>query len=296
MRTTPTVAAVTREGAEHLSPAAPHLPGRQRQALRELVADGTLSVDQADAVLARLDAAAADRSAGTRRWLAEVAGYLGGTLTLAGAAMLVRLSWHQLSRPGQVTLLLAATATLIAAGVLVAGGPWALRLPAIAPSTARRRVAAVLLAVSAGTAAMAAVVAVTDHQAVAGGAAGLLVAAAGYLLLPALPLLLAAATFSVVTGTAITGDFIGDSPLQMGLALVTVAAVWATLGASGVAAHRSAALAIAGITGLVGAQQPLGEAGAAGWAYLLTTLVAAACLAGYVLLRLGCCWRSACSP
>lgn len=34
------------------------------------------------------------------------------------------------------------------------------------------------------------------------------------------------------------------------------------------------------------AQQPLGGQHSAGWAYLLTTLVAAVCLAGYALLRL----------
>jgi hypothetical protein len=45
------------------------------------------------------------------------------------------------------------------------------------------------------------------------------------------------------------------------------------------------ALTVAAVVGLIGAQQPLGEAGAASWAYLLTTLVAVACLAGYALLR-----------
>jgi hypothetical protein len=263
------------------------LSASQRRALQELVAEGVLSVDQADAVRARLESAAGrqDRPAVSRGWLVETAVYLGGALTFAGAALLVGLSWDELSRAGQILVLAAVTVLLVVAGVVIAGGPRELHAMAGVPSTVRRRVVSVLFALSAGTAALAAGVAVDTHEVLIGGATGLVLAAVAYLVLPSLPVLLAAAALSVVTGIAVGDDLLGDTPLRTGLTLIAIGAGWAVLGLAGVLAHRTAAAVAGGVIGLFGAQLVLGDSAAAGWAYLLTLLVAIGCLATYAIDR-----------
>ncbi len=256
----------------------------QRHALRELVAEGTLSTEQSAAVLTRLEAAPA-ASATRHGWVVEAGGYLGGALTSAGAALLVGLSWDELSRPGRVVVLAAVTVALLAAGVLIAGGPSALRAMAGTASTVRGRVVSVLFALASGTAALTVGVGVTDHELLAGGTAGLVLAAAMYWLLPSLQVLLAAAVLSGIAGTAVAHDVFDGTPLPTGLSLIVVGIGWAALALSGVLAHRSAALLVAAVIGLVGAQLPLGGSDTTRWAYLLTLLVAAGCVAVYALDR-----------
>ena len=255
----------------------------QREALRELVADGTLSAEQAAAVRARLESVAEPGREAASRWLVETAGYLGGALMFAGAGLLVGVSWDQLSRPGRVALLGAATVLLAGAGALIAGGRRGLRTMAAGPSTVRRRVLSVLWALATGTGALTAAVAVTDHQVLVGGAVGLLLAALAYLLLPSVPVLLAAVGFSALTGGAAADELFADTSLAIGLALTAVGAAWAVLGLLGVIRHRVAAVAAGAATALLGAQLPIGQH--PGWAYLLTLLVAAGCLAAYALDR-----------
>lgn len=120
------------------------------------------------------------------------------------------------------------------------------------------------------------------------GITGLAVAAIGYLLLPTLPVLLAAAAMSAFAGSAVAGDFVGDTPLRLGLTLLAVAVLWAALALSGLLAgqrHRTAALVVAGLIGLLGAQLVLGDSAASDWAYALTLLVAVGCVGAYALDR-----------
>jgi hypothetical protein len=256
------------------------LSSDQRGALHELVADGTLSADQLAAVLDRLHTAGAghDRRGG---WVVEAGGYLGGALTFAGATLLVGLSWDELSRPGQVVVLAAVTVTLLAAGVLIAGGASALRAMAGAAGTVRSRVVSVLFALACGAAALAVGVGVTSHEAVAAGMAGLVLAAVVHRVLPSLPVLLVAAVLSVVAATATAGDLLDGGPLATGLSMVLVGAGWIALGLSGALTHRGTATIVGAVIGLTGAQLPLGSSATAPWAYLLTLLVAAGCLAAY---------------
>ena len=261
---------------------ASELPPLYWQALHELVVDGTLTAEQAAAVRARLESVT-ERPAPVSRWLVETAGYLGGALMFAGAGLLVGVSWEELSRLGRVAVPAAATVLLAGAGVLIAGGPRRLATVADGPSTVRRRVLSVLWALAAGIAALTAGVAATDHQPLIGGAVGLLAAVLAYLLVPSLPVLLAAAALSAVTGGAAAGELFPDRLLAIGLTLTAVGAAWAALGLLGVTRHRTAAVAAGAAIALFGAQLTLGDS--AGWAYLLTLLVAVGCLAAYALDR-----------
>ena len=61
----------------------------ERDAVRRLVSERTLTAEQADAVMAALAGAAAPVSRG---WVVEAAGYVGGALLLAGGTLLVGAS------------------------------------------------------------------------------------------------------------------------------------------------------------------------------------------------------------
>ncbi|GAA1710878.1 DUF2157 domain-containing protein [Nonomuraea bangladeshensis] len=86
------------------------------EVLRRLVREGTLTAAQALAVHQALDEAERPARA---RW-AEVAGYVGGALLLVGAVSLAGTSWPVLSTTARVLILLAATAALLTAGLLLA--------------------------------------------------------------------------------------------------------------------------------------------------------------------------------
>jgi hypothetical protein len=157
----------------------------QELALRQLSSEGVLTAEQADAVRAALGGAGVGPPATPlAHRLAEVLGYLGGGLMLGGAALLVATSWQELSRPGRIVLLLTVSAALVVAGVLIAGGPRALRAPAAHP--ARLRVTEVLFALAAGTCALTAGTVATSNQVLWGAAVGLGVAVAGYLVVPSI--------------------------------------------------------------------------------------------------------------
>ena len=250
----------------------------EREAVRRLVSDGTLTAEQGEAVVAALAGAGA---APSRGWLVEAAGYVGGALLLAGGTLLVGASWDELGRPGRFVVLLAATVALVGAALIAGGGLAALRA---AEDSARRRIASVLLALASGTAALAVGVAVADHGGLAGGAVGLGLAVLAYALVPSLPVLVAATVLSALTAAAFVDDVLGFAPLRIGLALIVVGAVWAGLGLGGVVRHREGALVLGAGIALIGAQLPNGEATAA-WAYALTLLVALGCFAAYTVER-----------
>ncbi|MFC4563358.1 DUF2157 domain-containing protein [Nocardiopsis mangrovi] len=109
--------------------------GARDGALRGLVEQGVLSAEQAAAVREAL-IAAEPRPIGVR-W-AEIVGYLGGGLVLAGVFALVATAWTDLDRPAQVLLLSLIALVAAAVGVLMAGGPRAL-LGRIGPPVPRER-------------------------------------------------------------------------------------------------------------------------------------------------------------
>jgi hypothetical protein len=199
---------------------------------------------------------------------------------LAGAATLVGLSWDDLTRAGQVALLGAVLLALLGAATAIAGGPARVHRLAAGTAPARRRVVGVLLALAAGPADLATGVAVDGDPAVLPQLAGLLVAVGTYAWLRTAPGLLAAAFFSASTaGTALEALHGDTFTLALTGALVTVGAGWIALALTGLAVPRPIGLAVGAGIALVGAQQPAGTEGIAGWAYAGTLAVAVGCLA-----------------
>ena len=149
---------------------------RQKQALHELTARGTLTAEQESAVIAALDETGPPQRIGDR--LAEVAAYLGGGLLLGGAALVLGVSWQDMARLARIGVLGAATAALLVAAFVVAGGMAAVR----SVSSRRRRVVSTLFSLAAVTAAFTAGTSVSEHEFVVGATAGLVVAAGSYVL------------------------------------------------------------------------------------------------------------------
>ncbi|NUT92280.1 MAG: DUF2157 domain-containing protein, partial [Saccharothrix sp.] len=88
---------------------------RRSAALRRLTEAGVISAEQEQAVRVALDGPAGASSRTGR--LVEIGGYVGGGLLLGGAVLLVATAWEDLPRAGRLTLLVAATVVLVAAGV-----------------------------------------------------------------------------------------------------------------------------------------------------------------------------------
>lgn len=257
----------------------PRLPDEEDRALSRLVTEGVLSAEQADAVRVALADARAPR--GPARWLAELAGYVGGVLMLGGAGALLATSWDRLTDGGRAGLLAAVTVVLLGGGLVIAGGPR--RLPVLrAGTSARRRVVGALVALSSGTTAWTVGVLVEGPATLtAASLAGLLLAVAGYAVLPTAFGLLASVAFSVVGTVSIVDHFGAATSVTLGAVVLVLGAVWALLAALGLAPPRHLGLGLGAATALVGAQLPLGVGDAAGWGYLLTLAVALACFALY---------------
>ncbi|MEV4476519.1 DUF2157 domain-containing protein [Nonomuraea sp. NPDC049504] len=256
------------------------MPGTPDEALARLVRDGVISAEQAMAVREALRESAAPARA---RW-AEVAGYVGGGLVLAGALSLVATSWADLSKVAHMAILLAATVALLTAGIILLGARS--RERATPPSdpgarsreraaTARSRTGSVSVALASVTAALAAAELV-DVSAIA-GAVGLLVGVLGYALARTAPLALACAFFAALTVGSLADDLTGGSALAAGLSLVVLGVVWTTLVLAGVIGQRPLGLGLGAVIALIGGQQ---DAGAV-WAYTMTAAIAVACLLLY---------------
>jgi len=208
----------------------------QERALGELVTAGTLSRQEAEAVRTALTDA--EPSTPIRRRVAEVIGYVGGALLVAGAALVVSTSWDSFSHAGRVGLLVGVTVVLIGAAVAL-----------------HNQVTGVLLALGAVTAGLAGAVAFDTHAALAGGLAALVLAVVGYAAWPSVFTLPVA---GIAGGTMVVGlvDLVGFSSSWIGAGLLMLAAVSALLVAVNAVQHRAVGAGVAAALALIGAQFP----------------------------------------
>lgn len=270
------------------------LPAQQRQALARLVERGTLTAEQAAEVSTELAAEPGPQRAGG---LWEVLGYAGGALVLGGAALLLGMSWADLSQLARVGLLAAATAVLVAAGSYIAGGPRGVRELAVAAPGRRSRIAAVLFALASGTASMAVASGLEGSQRLdvplVATAAGTVLAAAGFAALPSVPGLLATGGFAYGLGLSAAGHWVADSSVPQMVLLIAIGAGWAALAVGGVLdlpgrdragrIRREVGLGIAAATALSGAQWVIGSQQAV--SYAITFVLAVLCFAAFLRLR-----------
>lgn len=258
-----------------------------------LVTDGTLQAAQADALLHALHPVLVGEQpmehvgirTGLRRHAAEIAGYLGAVFVALSAVVFLSQTWESYSQVTQ--------AALLAGIAVVTGGIAAVVLRGRSTSVdgreTRRRLTGALMVASGVTAGMAVGVMLEDPDVAAliglAPLTALVVCAVGYLMAPTaigqLGMLVAAVATVMSTAQATSQENL----VAGGLVVMGIGAAWAVLERRGLLRERTLAQAIAGLTALAGAQIVLG--GAEGstssrvLAYVLTALVAAACLAGY---------------
>lgn len=253
------------------------LTAEQDAALVRLVDDGVLTAEQGDAVRAALTV-----EEGVPRRVAEVLGYLGGGLVLAGAALLIGTSWEELTRPARIVVLLVSATVLMGAGVLIAGGPRGLRA---AKASARTRVAGVLFGLTAVVGGFAAATIAGSHEGLWATSTMLVLAAFGYLALPSLACLAVAAVGCVAVAWQVVVEvFDADAPWLAGV-LIVVGVLWGVLTVAGVIRPAWAGFTAAAGIALIGGQVPLGSSEWTPWGYLLTAGVALAGFAAYRLHR-----------
>lgn len=247
--------------------------GRQKQALHELTTRGVLSADQEHAVLAVLE------DTGVPPRVAEVAAYVGGGLVLGGAALLLGVSWEDLTRLARVGVLGAATAALVVAAIVVAGG-----LPGVrAVAHRRRRVVSTLFSLAAVTVAFTAGTATSSHEFVVGATTGLVVAITAYVLVTTAMAYLAMAAAAIFAVVAWTSELVPDSALPGGAALFALGVAGLFLSLVDVLQPKQLALAVGAATAMFGAQQPLSRD--APVAYALTACLALVCFVTYFGVR-----------
>lgn len=246
---------------------------RQKRALHELMTRGTLTAQQENAVLNALGDTG-DPGRVTDRF-AEAAAYVGAGLVLGGAALVLGVSWEDMSRTARVAVLGAATVALVVAGLVVAGGMSAVRTV----RHRRRRVVSTVFSLAAVTAAFTAGTAVRSHEFAIGATAGLLVAVTGYVLITTALSYLVTAAAAVAATLAWVGESVPDSALLGGAALFALGVAGIFLSVVNVLRPARLALAVGAATALFGAQQPLG--GNAPVAYALTACLAVVCFVTY---------------
>jgi hypothetical protein len=263
---------------------------RIRDAIGDLARRGVLDDAQAgrvtEAVTAALGPDPRTGAAPTepRARFAEIAGYVGGAVTAGATMLLIAQSWDDLSRAGRVASLAIAVA-LVVAGAAIGGGTLGkLRALGQDEESPRRRLVSTLFTLAAAAAAGAAGAAIDRHEPVAASVAGLVVVGLGYALVPALIGQLgtwAAAAALVMSGVdEATQDDLG---VIGGLALIALGITWAALARRNVFAEPYVGLGIGAATTLLGAQFALMDQ--RNLSYALTALVAAACFAGFVVVR-----------
>jgi len=289
----------------------------RHEALRRLVAEGVLSARQAQAVQEALrlgpeqlgpEQTAPTTSNGTgmptqsatvhpapipsgepaasavRRvpW-AEIVGYLGGTLLLTGTIMLVATSWDDMTGLVRTALASVFAVLLLVAGTMAAGGVSGLAGARQRAQTARLRVASALLALGAVATAFAVAVALPEDTqsrsiAIASGF-GLLVAIVGYMLLPTGFGLISSVALGLYAVTSTVDATLGATPFIVGLAWWGFGIAVTGMAVAGMLRQQRLGLGLGTVVAMVGAQLPLGDDGAAPWAYLLTVALALGCLA-----------------
>jgi hypothetical protein len=260
----------------------------------DLVAHGTLEPQQGEAVLHALEPVLVPSHlstvpvrVGLRRHAAEIAGYLGAVFVALSAVAFLSQSWETF------TLL---TRALTLAGIAVLTGAIAVAVLRGSPLTAaadatRRRLAGTLFAASAVTAGMGVGVALEDlledTPTLVGlaPATALVVAMVGYRWAPTAlghVTMLGAAFATVMSIATATGE---ESLVVAGLLVLAIGGAWYLLTRSGVLREPVLGIAAAAFTAFAGAQivqaglDP--TTGVRVLSYVLTALVAAACLAGY---------------
>jgi hypothetical protein len=271
------------------------------QALGRLVADGTLTGDQARAVGRELAALPLPATGGPSpdrgrpAWsglVAEIGGYVGGSFVLAAALVLVGPNWGRVGYGARIALLgvpglvmLAAAAAVLATTV----GGWPVRHRDGAGS--RRRLAAALVVVGGGLVASAVTVAADlgyRWEPVLWFGVATAIGAAAYTALRQSFLHVATASAAGGLVTAVAMSVITDYPWEAvgsGSALLALAVVWVALALAGVLAETGLGLTVAGVIAFVGGEVlALGER--LEWVgFAALAVVAVAGLAGYVRSR-----------
>ena len=254
--------------------------------------------DEALDVVARALGAERFEEAPLRRRLAELAGYVGGALVVAAAALFMADQWVDLSIGQQVGLLAAIMVLLFAVGVamvVTGGGFAALRADA---QPVRRRLASVLFTGGAVTGAAAVMVWLIDvieqrgtemdeGQFIGlGGSLTLVVLATlGYLMAHSL-LGQAAIALGAAYAIPFTLDSIGDvDAVALGMVFLAVGLVWLALAERGIWYEVLGARVIGSGFVLIGAQIPALGSDHEWVGYLVTILVAGAGFAMYVARR-----------
>jgi hypothetical protein len=251
----------------------------QSAALRRLVAEGTLSAADEDAVRLAFAHAAPVRRVPSG-WLVEVAGYLGGALVLAAAGLFLSASWDTMTRPVRGWLLAGFAVALVVAGTVLGGGPAPARRLADGRAPARCRLVGLLYALACVPAGWAVGVSLGTHASPAGAAVAFVVALAGFLVLP---------TFFGIVAAMLTSWFalmsgIDDwqlTPLTVALLSLVLATAWYALAVAGRVGPRPVVFALGLAIALAGAQAPLSQDGAHPWAYGLTATISLACFLLY---------------
>ncbi|MEU1963224.1 DUF2157 domain-containing protein [Nocardia sp. NPDC019304] len=252
--------------------------GRADAAIGRLVADGVLTRDQADAVLAAL---AVERAAVSARGrvLAEIASYVGAGLLFGGIALVAASSWDALDRPVRVGVLAVVAAGLLLGGVLLAG------LPSGRGNahSARGRLAAALFAL--GSVAVAGSVGTALDGADAGWvfacAAGAVIAVLGYLALPSVLGMLVCACFVPAAVAGVLTEVFDLDDMWAAVAVLLLGAGWFGLTRTGATADLRVGYLIAIVTSVAAAQSLDGRA----WAYGVTAVIAVVCFALYATQR-----------
>lgn len=277
------------------TPSSAPVPGGVDDALRDLVADGTLTPDQATRVATRLGAPLSSPPVPPTQApeaplsrAAELAGYAGAALLVGAVGLFLRTGWQDLSDPSRVVLLAVATVLLAAAGAaIVTVGAESIRELARHHDSARRRLVSTLWAGAAATAAAGAGLLADGHEPLAASTTAVVVAGAGYALVPGAVGQLAAFLAWIGLVSALI-DEVGDEPgttTAYAVAFVLLAAAWCALASLRVLHERTFALALGAGLALLGAQLPVISGDDAWLGYLLTAAVAAAGYAGFVLTR-----------
>ncbi len=262
-------------------------PEQLDAALEALVADETLSPDQADAVRGRL-ADDAQPIAGAQ---AESTGYLGLALTIAGSLLLMAVQWPQLSLPGRLVTISFVAVILVGAGQRVfpdvlaplPGLPRPANLPHLpglpgAEGAQQRRFATVVW-LAAAFWSSGAVVALfgADRQTLA-AAVAVLGTSAVYARHRSVPSHVGVWLSGVLLVIAMLHN--GGLPV-MAVGWLLLAFVWGLVTFQGVLREQPLGYGLAAGTGVVATQLPMLEVGLHPVWYLMTLGVSATCLAAY---------------
>ncbi|AAZ56352.1 hypothetical protein Tfu_2319 [Thermobifida fusca YX] len=245
------------------------------KALHALVAQGTLSAEQAEAVAQALQEA--EEPDTPVRW-AEIIGFIGGGLVFVGMVSLL-YTWVDLEKLGQAVLLLTVAALAAGGGLFATGGRF--RNRAALPPT-RRRVGGTLFVIAALAVPTALTVALEPVNPTTAAALGLLYLALAVLAYTAAPtavgLLVAGGTSLWALWTILAKFDLLDTDIRpYALSVVAVGLVWGVVSLR--LPNPRTGLVMAAIFALGGAQIHLGDHPVL--AYTLTAAIAVLSLVLY---------------